>query len=554
MQTESGISILKGIAIGRVRYFGEKEYDAVGKLHGEPLQEWKRFEEAKVRVQEQQEKLYEKTAQTAGGKYAEIFHLYAEILEDETLLSRIRRRITEERLTAESAVRRSMDEIIRQFHEMEDPYFRAREADILDIRNALLEILSWRGMQAGPRQEEKGEPVILVGDDFTPSDTMRFNRSALAGMINRAGSVNSHTAILAKSMNLPALVQCGGVSENWEGKMAVLDGFSGKVYLDPSEEFLDSMRRRRQENEREQTAALFELKNEPTVTKDGKRILLGANIAALSDVEKAKENGAEKIGLFRSEFLYLNAAEEPTEEKQFQVYRQVLEKFAPGKVVIRTCDIGADKKASYMNLDPEENPALGFRAVRICLKRKCFFRRQLRALLRASMYGNLEIMIPMITSVWELQECRKFLEECQRELEQEGIPVAEKVPLGMIVETPAAALCAEELAEEADFFSIGTNDLTQYTCAADRQNQNLGDFFNPCHPAVLKEIRMTVEAAHRHGIRAGICGEMGADPQMTEMLLEMGVDELSVNPSAILPLRKKIREINRRTRGEPPLQ
>lgn len=553
MQTGSGISILKGIAIGRIQYRGRKDYGTGSTLHGEPRKELERFEEARRKVQRQQRELYEKAAEAAGEKYAEIFRLYAEILEDEALLSEIRRRIEEEKLTAESAVRRSLDEIGRQFHEMEDPYFRAREADILDIRNALLESLSQSGRETGMKPERSGEPVILVGDDFTPSDTVRFDRTVLAGMITREGSVNSHTAILARSMNLPALVRCEEVSADWDGKMAVLDGFAGKVYLDPPEEFLDSMRKRRREDEKER-AALLALKNEPTVTGDGKRIVLGANIAVLSDVEKAKENGAEKIGLFRSEFLYLHAAKEPSEEEQFRAYRRVLEEFAPGTVVIRTCDIGADKKAAYMNLDPEENPALGFRAVRICLKRKDFFRRQLRALLRASAYGNLEIMIPMITSVWELRECRRLLEECRKELEQEEIPMAEEVPLGMIVETPAAALCAEELAKEADFFSIGTNDLTQYTCAADRQNQNLGDFFNPRHPAVLKEIRMTVEAAHRHGIRVGICGEMGSDPQMTGTLLRMGVDELSVNPSAILPLRKKIREISLKTPEEPPLQ
>ncbi len=553
MQTADGISIVKGIAIGRIQCRSRKNYSVGGPLHGEPARELKRFEEARRQVQHQQRELYERAAETAGEKYAEIFRLYAEILEDETLLSAIRRRIGEEKLTAQSAVRQSLDEIGRQFREMEDPYFRARETDILDIRNALLENLSHSPDGEESQPERPGEPVILVGEDFTPSETIRFDRTALAGLVTREGSVNSHTAILARSMNLPALVQCGGVSADWEGKMAVLDGYEGKIYLDPPEEFLDSVRKRRLEDEKEQTS-LLALRDEPTVTGDGKRILLGANIAVLSDVKKAKENGAEKIGLFRSEFLYLNAAKEPSEEEQFQAYRKVLEEFAPGKVVIRTCDIGADKRALYMKLDPEENPALGLRAVRICLKRKDFFRRQLRALLRASAYGSLEIMIPMITSVWEMQECRKLLKECQRELEQKGISMAERVPLGMIVETPAAALCAEELAGEADFFSIGTNDLTQYTCAADRQNQNLGDFFDPRHPAVLKEIRMTVEAAHRHGIRVGICGEMGSDPQMTGMLLRMGVDELSVNPSAILPLRKKIREINLRTPEEPPLQ
>ena len=553
MQTASGISIVKGIAIGRIRCRSRKNDSVGGPLHGEPARELKRFEEARRQVQRQQRQLYEKASETAGEKYAEIFRLYAEILEDETLLSEIRRRIGEEKLTAQNAVRQSLDEIGRRFREMEDPYFRARETDILDIRNALLENLSRSPVGEKPQPERPGEPVILVGEDFTPSDTVRLDRNALAGLITREGSVNSHTAILARSMNLPTLVQCGEASADWNGKMAVLDGYAGKVYLDPTEEFLDSVRKRRLEDEREQ-ASLLALRNEPTVTGDGKRILLGANIAVLSDVKKAKKNGAEKIGLFRSEFLYLNAAEEPSEEEQFQTYRNVLEEFAPGKVVIRTCDIGADKTAPYMKLAPEENPALGLRAVRICLKRKDFFRRQLRALLRASAYGSLEIMIPMITSVWEMKACRKLLEECRMELEQKGIPMAEKVPLGMIVETPAAALCAEELAMEADFFSIGTNDLTQYTCAADRQNQSLGDFFDPRHPAVLKEIRMTVEAAHRHGIRVGICGEMGSDPQMTEMLLRMGVDELSVNPSAILPLRKKIRTIHLRTPEEPPLQ
>lgn len=548
MQTGTGISINRKIAIGRIRWCGRQDGDAPEQPSDRsPEEEWTCLEHALDAVKRQQRQLGETAARTAGGACAELFGSYAEILEDETLLSALNHQIFQEGCTAREAVRREFGRIGQQFHEMEDPYFRAREADILGLRDALRDALREKETEEEAEQEtvQKGavcEPLILAGEDFTPSETIRFERSTLAGLAVRKGSEYSHTAILARAMDLPALIHCSGLTPEWNGKLAILNGQEGVIYIDPTEEKLAAARElARREEKTEQ--ALGALRDLPTVTPDGKKMILGANVASLSEAVEARSNGAEEIGLFRSEFLYLNEEKEPEEEKQFQVYRKVLEEFSPKRVVIRTCDLGADKIADYVVQRKEENPALGLRGIRLCLENKDFFKRQLRALLRASAYGNLEIMLPMITSAWEIRECRELLAECRRELEEEGLPVAERIPLGIIVETPAAALCAEELAKEADFFSIGTNDLVQYTCAADRQNQSLGKFFEPRHPAVLQEIRMTVEAAKKNHIRVGICGELGADPDMTEQWIDMGIDELSVHPSAILPLRQKIRSL-----------
>ena len=373
--------------------------------------------------------------------------------------------------------------------------------------------------------------------------TVRMDKSLLLGFITREGSSNSHTAILARSMNIPALIQCKDIQDDWDGKMAVVDGYNACVYVDPTPDLLKSLKKRQQEDQKKQ-ALLQELKGKPNTTLDGKTINVFANIGGMGDVGAVQQNDAGGVGLFRTEFVYLNCKDFPTEDYQFEAYKQVLESLAPRKVVVRTCDIGADKTVDYMKLDHEDNPALGYRAIRICLTRKDFFKTQLRALLRASAYGNMSIMFPMITSLRELQDAKAVLEECRAELTAEGVKMGQNIEVGTMIETPAAVLIADELAQECDFFSIGTNDLTQYTCALDRQNAKLEPFFNPHHPAVLRAIKMTIEAGHRHGIWVGICGELGADTALTETFLRMGVDELSMNAKSILPVRKIIRSVD----------
>ena len=408
----------------------------------------------------------------------------------------------------------------------------------MDIAQAMLDIL--QGTDVDSMQGT--EPSILVAEDLAPSETVRLDKSLLLGFVTREGSANSHTAILARSMNIPALIQCKEISDDWDGKMAVIDGYNACVYVDPTPDLLKTLQKRQQEDKKKQ-ALLQELKGKPNTTLDGTTINVYANIGGIGDVGAVQQNDAGGVGLFRSEFVYLNSKDYPTEEYQFEAYKQVVETLAPKKVIIRTCDIGADKTVDYMKLDHEENPALGYRAIRICLTRKDFFKTQLRALLRASAYGNLGIMFPMITSLRELHDAKNILDECRVELAAEGKKMGD-VEVGTMIETPAAVLVADDLAEECDFFSIGTNDLTQYTCALDRQNAKLEPFANPHHPAVLREIKMTIDAGHRHGIWVGICGELGADESLVETFLRMGIDELSVNPKSILPLRKKIRSLD----------
>jgi phosphotransferase system enzyme I (PtsI) len=422
---------------------------------------------------------------------------------------------------------------------MDDPYLQARSADVIDIAQAMLDIL--QGVDNATLQGT--EPSILVAEDLAPSETVRMDKSLLLGFITREGSSNSHTAILARSMNIPALIQCKEIQDDWDGKMAVVDGYNACVYVDPTPDLLESLTKRQQEDQKK-LALLSELKGKPNTTLDGKTINVFANIGGISDVGAVQQNDAGGVGLFRTEFVYLNCKDFPTEDYQFEAYKQVMESLAPKKVVVRTCDIGADKTVDYMKLDHEDNPALGYRAIRICLTRRDFFKTQLRALLRASAYGNMSIMFPMISSLRELQDAKAVLEECKQELTAEGKKFSSSIEVGTMIETPAAVLIADDLAAECDFFSIGTNDLTQYTCALDRQNAKLEPFFDPHHPAVLKAIQMTIEAGHRHGIWVGICGELGADTALTETFLRMGVDELSMNAKSILPVRKIIRSVN----------
>lgn len=539
MQVATGISILHGIALGKIRIFKHPEYVIDEKTVDDPIPELNRFEQARLKVQAQQQVLYDRAVAAAGEESAAIFQFHADMLDDDDLLDACKTIMVEQHHTAEYAARQSFDNVAQMFKEMEDPYFQARSADVIDVGNSVIEVLL--GLDTDSLQGT--EPSILVAEDLAPSETVKLDKSLLLGMITREGSSNSHTAILARSMNLPTLIQCKDISDDWDGKFAILDGYNSCVYIDPTQDLIDSLTRKHNEDLKKE-ALLQELKGKTNTTIDGKTIKVYANIGGPSDIGSVQANDAEGVGLFRSEFVYLNSKEDPSEEMQFQAYKRVLETLAPKLVVIRTCDIGADKTIDYMNLDKETNPALGFRAIRICLTRKDFFKRQLRALLRASVYGNLAIMFPMIISLREVREAKEILAECKRELANEGQKVADNIQIGIMVETPAAVLCADELAEEVDFFSLGTNDLTQYTCAIDRQNAKLEPFSDTHHPAVLREIKMTIDAGHRHGCWVGICGELGADLSLTETFLRMGVDELSVNAKSVLPLRKAIRSID----------
>ncbi len=544
MKVATGKSILNGIAIGKIRIYKVPERVISDSLIEDTDVELERFEAARVRVQDQQMVLYEKALVQAGEDAAGIFMFHYSLLdEDEDLYEAVNEIITSQKRSAEYAVKTAFDNQADVFSAMSDPYFQARSTDVIDVENDVLDVL----MGLDTMSMQGTEPAILVADDFAPSETVKLDKSLLLGMITREGSSNSHTAILARSMNLPTLIQCKDIEDDWDGKTAILDGYNHCVYIDPTDDLMESLSKKQQEDIRKE-ALLQDLKGKSSTTIDGKTIRVYANIGGPSDVGAVQVNDAEGVGLFRSEFVYLNSKTDPTEEEQFNAYRKVLETLAPKQVVIRTCDIGADKTIDYMDLDHEENPALGFRAVRICLTRKDFFKRQLRALLRASAYGNLAIMFPMIISVREVVECKAILEECRQELKNEGVQMGE-IEVGIMVETPAAVLCADELAEEVDFFSIGTNDLTQYTCAIDRQNAKLEPFSDTHHPAVLRAISMTIEAGHRHNCWVGICGELGADLSLTETFLRMGIDELSVNPTSILPLRKAIRGIDLRTEG-----
>ncbi len=538
MQVSTGKSILNGIAIGKLKVYKKKDTTISKTPIVDTAAEIARFENAQAKAIEQQTALYEKALAEAGEDIAEVFNIHAMMLEDDDFVDAIKEIINNQKMCAEYAVKTAGDNQAAVFAAMDDPYLQARSADVLDIAQAMLDIL--QGTDTNSMQGT--EPSILVAEDLAPSETVRLDKSLLLGFITREGSSNSHTAILARSMNIPALIQCKDVSDDWDGKLAVIDGYNAAVYIEPTPDLLESLKNRQLEDRKKQ-ALLQELKGKPNTTLDGKEIKVYANIGGIGDVGAVQQNDAGGVGLFRSEFVYLNSKDYPTEDYQFEAYKQVVETLAPKKVIIRTCDIGADKTVDYMKLDPEENPALGYRAIRICLTRKDFFKTQLRALLRASAYGNMGIMFPMIISLRELQDAKAILEECRQELLAEGQKVGE-IEIGTMIETPAAVLIADDLAAECDFFSIGTNDLTQYTCALDRQNAKLEPFSNPHHPAVLKAIQMTIDAGHRHGTWVGICGELGADPALTEIFLRMGIDELSVNPKSILPLRKIIRSVD----------
>ena len=538
MECLKGKSVYKGVAFGKISVLKKDDY-VVKRVKIEDTQaELQRVEEAVEASKQQLQKLYEKALKEVGEASAAIFEVHQMMLEDEDYKESIENIISTQQVNAEYAVASTGDNFSQMFASMDDDYMRARAADIKDISNRLVKNLSGQSADV----MDLDEPVIVVADDLSPSETVQMDKEKILAFVTVHGSANSHTAILARMMNIPALI---GVDMDLEalhtGTEAAVDGFHGEFFVDPSEEVKERIQRKIEE-EKEKQELLQQLRGKENVTKGGRHINLYANIGSVADMGYVLENDAGGIGLFRSEFLYIGRNELPDEEEQFQAYKQAVQNMAGKKVIIRTLDIGADKQADYLNIEKEENPALGYRAIRICLAQPEIFKTQLRALFRASAYGNLSIMYPMITSTEEVAQIQAIVQEVKEELKTDGIPYND-VEEGIMIETPAAVMISDELAKMVDFFSIGTNDLTQYTLAIDRQNEKLDRFYNPHHKAILKMIQMVVDSAHQEGKWAGICGELGADPELTETFVRMGVNELSVAPSMILKLRKIIREM-----------
>lgn len=533
-----GKSVLKGIAIGKIYLYEKQEYVLEQKQVADAEAEVARFEAAKETAIGQLDDLYEKALAEAGEEQAMIFDVHKMMLDDGDYLDAITGLIRSEKVNAEYAVHTTGEQFAAVFASMDDEYMKARSADVKDISGRVIRILA--GIGDGSIASE--EPVILLADDLTPSETVSLDKSKILAFVTRNGSANSHTAILARSMNIPALVQTDvELLKEYHGIDAVVDGLDGKLYLDPEESVLAELVQKKEACGRER-AELEKLIGLDNVTRDGRKINVYANIGSPEDVDKVLLNDAGGIGLFRSEFLYLGREDYPSEEEQFEIYKEVLSRMEGKKVIIRTLDIGADKQVDYFKLPKEENPAMGYRAIRICLDRIDVFKTQLRAIYRASVYGTAAIMFPMIISVKEILRIKEIVEEVKAELTAAGIEIA-PVELGIMVETPAAIMISEELAKEVSFFSIGTNDLTQYTLAIDRQNQSLDTIYDSHHPAVLRMIQMTIENGHKGGAWVGICGELGADTTLTKTFVDMGIDELSVSPTYVLGLRKAIREI-----------
>ena len=533
-----GKSVLKGIAIGKIYLYEKQEYVLEQKQVADAEAEVARFEAAKETAIGQLDDLYEKALAEAGEEQAMIFDVHKMMLDDGDYLDAITGLIRSEKVNAEYAVHTTGEQFAAVFASMDDEYMKARSADVKDISGRVIRILA--GIGDGSIASE--EPVILLADDLTPSETVSLDKSKILAFVTRNGSANSHTAILARSMNIPALVQTDvELLKEYHGIDAVVDGLDGKLYLDPEETVLAELVQKKEACGRER-AELEKLIGLDNVTRDGRKINVYANIGSPEDVDKVLLNDAGGIGLFRSEFLYLGREDYPSEEEQFEIYKEVLSRMEGKKVIIRTLDIGADKQVDYFKLPKEENPAMGYRAIRICLDRIDVFKTQLRAIYRASVYGTAAIMFPMIISVKEILRIKEIVEEVKAELTAAGIEIA-PVELGIMVETPAAVMISEELAKEVSFFSIGTNDLTQYTLAIDRQNQSLDTIYDSHHPAVLRMIQMTIENGHKGGAWVGICGELGADTTLTKTFVDMGIDELSVSPTYVLGLRKAIREI-----------
>ena len=538
MITLTGKSVFGGVAIGKIAFYKRNEI-TIKRTHVDDIEgEVKRFETAKEKAVAQLQELYNKAMEDVGESNAMIFEIHQMMLEDLDYVESIVNIITTQKVNAEYAIGTTADNFAAMFQAMDDAYMQGRAADVKDVSERLLQVLSDNSTDA----MKMDEPSIIAADDLVPSETVQLDKEKALSFITMYGSANSHTAILARTMNIPAVISLGeDLKKEYDGKLAIVDGLEGKVYIEPDAKTMEAMQEK-QRKDQEQKELLEQLKGKENITKSGQKVNLYANIGNLADVGAVLKNDAGGIGLFRSEFLYLESETYPTEEQQFSVYKTVAENMAGRKVIIRTLDIGADKQVDYFGLCKEENPAMGYRAIRICLTKPEIFKTQLRALYRASAFGQIAIMFPMIIAVNEVRRIKEIIEEVKKELTEEGIAFREDVELGVMIETPAAVMVSRELAKEVDFFSVGTNDLTQYTLAIDRQNQQLDAFYDSHHPAVLEMIRMAAANAHAEGKWIGICGELAADLSLTETFLEMKIDELSVAPGMVLPLRKRIRE------------
>ena len=543
MEQIFGKGVSKGVAAGPISFY--RRASGVIPRHevSDTAAELERFRTARETAKEQLAKLYDKALAEAGEDAAMLFEAHQMMLEDLDFVESIEGMIENDRVNAEAAVSDTGAQFAEMFAAMDDSYMQARAADIRDISARVIGILTGEG-ESGIVSDV---PCIVAADDLAPSETVQLDKALILGFITAGGSANSHTAILARTMGIPAIISAGdALQPEMEGKYAIIDGQTGEAVIEPDDAERERLLKK-QAKEKALKELLDQLKGKPNVTKDGRNVMVYCNIGSPADIDAVLQNDGGGIGLFRSEFLYLQGSDYPIEDEQFEAYKTVAERMGGKRVIIRTLDIGADKQADYFHLDKEENPAMGLRAIRICLTRPEVFRTQLRALYRASAYGKIAIMFPMITSVWEVQEIKRICRNIRAELAEEGVPMADKVELGIMIETPAAVMMSAELAREVDFFSVGTNDLTQYTLAVDRQGVGLDRFFDAHHPAVLRMLRMAAENAHKAGIWIGICGELGADAELIETFLSMGIDELSVSPSAVLPLRSAIRSIDTTT-------
>ena len=550
MITLQGKGVFGGIAIGEISFFKRDSGIVQRKKVEDPQAEIQRFEEAKAEAIRELGELYDKAVSEVGESNAMLFQTHQFMLEDLDYVEAITNMIQTQSVNAEYAVSVTGDNFSQMFASMDDDYMRERAADVKDISARVVKILTG----AGESGLVTDKPVILASDDLAPSETVQLDKDMVLSFVTQGGSTNSHTAILAKTMNIPAIIGIGdALDEKYEGKEAIVDGAKGCLIIEPDEETMKEYQAKKQEY-LEQQELLQQFRGKETVSLDGQKVKLYANIGNASDIGAVVKNDAAGIGLFRSEFLYLESDNFPTEEEQFKVYKYVAETMGQKQVVIRTLDIGADKQIDYFNLPHEENPAMGYRAIRICLKQQDIFRTQLRALLRASAFGNIAIMFPMIVALEEVLQIKEIVKIVMAELDASRIPYNKEIQLGIMIETPAAAMISDDLAKEVDFFSVGTNDLTQYTTAVDRQNANLEGFYYPHHKGLLRLIKMAADNAHKNGIWIGICGELGADMELTEVFLAMGIDELSVSPACVLPLRKKIRETSVKERQEEILK
>lgn len=543
MEQIFGKGVSKGVAAGPISFYRRPSGEIPRCSVTDTAAELARFHDACETAKEQLGVLHDKALAEAGEDAAMLFEAHQMMLDDLDFVESIEGLIENDRLNAEAAVSDTGAQFAEMFAAMDDSYMQARAADIRDISTRVVGILTGEG-ESGIVSDV---PCIVAADDLAPSETVQLDKSLILGFITAGGSANSHTAILARTMGIPAIIGAGdALQAEMEGKYAIIDGQTGETVIEPDDAERERLLKK-QAKEKALKELLDQLKGKPNETRDGRNVMVYCNIGSPADIDAVLQNDGGGIGLFRSEFLYLQGSDYPTEDEQFEAYKTVAERMGGRRVIIRTLDIGADKQADYFHLDKEENPAMGLRAIRICLTRPEVFRTQLRALYRASAYGKIAIMFPMITSVWEVQEIKRICRNIRAELTEEGVPMADKVELGIMIETPAAVMMSAELAREVDFFSVGTNDLTQYTLAVDRQGVGLDRFFDAHHPAVLRMIRMAAENAHRAGIWIGICGELGADAELTETFLSMGIDELSVSPSAVLPLRSAIRSIDTTT-------